>query len=222
MMRRNKEMTEGKWNQENLGKKNIAQRKWNKVKAGVIAGAMALSVLGAYSAFTSVTDTKVNTFNIVAGEDGAQTGTIVEPSWNEKDAKNMLPRKTVAKDPKVVSDAEYETWVFLTVDVPTFQATLNGTADVYDAVTPNFNADGKWTLIKSEKSSTAGTDSRYIYGYKDKVAAKGETGSLFTEFTVPDFTKTEALKDSIDISGRMIQTEGYATLAEAAAALGLN
>ena len=43
----------------------------NKVKAGVIAGAMALSVFGAYSAFTSVTDTKVNTFNIVAGEDGA-------------------------------------------------------------------------------------------------------------------------------------------------------
>ena len=131
-------------------------------------------------------------------------------------------KKTVAKDPKVVSDAEYETWVFLTVKVPTFQATLNGTADVYDAVTPNFNADGKWTLIQSEKSSTAGTDSRYTYGYKDKVAAKGETSSLFTKFTVPDFTKTEALKDSLDISGKMIQTEGYATLAEAAAALGLN
>lgn len=222
MMSRNKEMMEGKCSQGNLGKKNLNPRKWNKVKAGVIAGAMALSVFGAYSAFTSVTDTKVNTFNIVAGEDGAQTGTIVEPSWDEENAKNMLPRKTVAKDPKVVSDAEYETWVFLTVEVPTFQATLNGTADVYDAVTPNFNADGKWTLIKSEKSSTAGTDSRYIYGYKDKVAAQGETSSLFTEFTIPDFTKTEALRDSIDISGRMIQTEGYATLAEAAAALGLN
>ena len=77
-------------------------------------------------------------------------------------------------------------------------------------------------MIKSEKSDTAGTDSQYTYGYKDKVAAKGETSALFTEFTVPDFTKTEALKDSIDISGRMIQTEGYATLAEAAAALGLD
>lgn len=49
----------------------------------------------------------------------------------------------VVKDPKVVSDAEYETWMFLIVDVPIFQATLNGTADVYDAVTPNFIADGK-------------------------------------------------------------------------------
>ena len=221
-MWRNKRIMNGKWNQEKFGGENLNPQKWNKVKAGVIAGAMALSVFGAYSAFTSVTDTKVNTFNIVVGEDGAQTGTIVEPSWDEENAKNMLPKKTVAKDPKVVSDAEYETWVFLTVDVPTFQATLNGTSGVYDTVTPNFNADGKWTLIKSEKSSAAGTDSRYIYGYKDKVAAKGETSSLFTEFTVPDFTKTEALKDSIDISGRMIQTEGYATLAEAAAALGLD
>ena len=220
-MRRNKLKDEA-LNKGTQSKEKLGKRKWNKVKASVIAGAMALSVFGAYSAFTSVTDTKVNTFNIVAGEDGAQAGTIVEPNWDEENAKDMLPKKTVAKDPKVVSDAAYETWVFLTVEVPAFQATLNGTADVYDAVIPNFNADGKWTLVKSEKSSTAGTNSCYTYGYKDKVAAKGETTSLFTEFTVPDFTKTEALSDSIDISGRMIQTEGYATLAEAAAALGLN
>ena len=86
-MSRNKEMMEGKCSQGSFGKKNLNSKKWNKVKAGVIAGAMALSVFGAYSAFTSVTDTKVNTFNIVAGEDGAQTGTIVEPSWDEENAK---------------------------------------------------------------------------------------------------------------------------------------
>lgn len=193
-----------------------------KIKAGIIAGAFALSAVGAYSAFTAVTDTKVNTFNIVAGEDGGQAGSIEEPSWNEENAKDMMPGKVVAKDPKVVSAANYETWVFLTVEIPVFQGTLNGTSGVYDTVVPNFNSDGKWTLIKSEKSNTVGTNSRYTYGYNDKVVAKGKTSSLFTEFIVPDFSKTEAIQDSIDISGKMIQTEGNVTLSDAAAALGLN
>ena len=81
--------------------------------------------------------------------------------------------------------------------------------------------NGKWTLIKSEKSDTAGIDSKYTYGYDEKVSGKGETSFLFTQFTVPDFSKTEAISDSIDITGKMIQTEGNATLAEAAIALGL-
>lgn len=52
--------------------------------------------------------------------------------------------------------------------------------------------------------------------------ARGETSFLFTQFTVPDFTKTQAVSGSIDITGKMIQSEGSTTLADAAAALGLN
>lgn len=200
----------------------MEKRLSKKVKAGLIASGLVLSVAGAYSAFTAVTDTKTNTFNIVAGEDGLQAGRILEPGWDEEAAKDMQPGKKVTKNPKLVSDAGYETWVFLTVEVPTFQATLDGEAGVHDTVVPNFNVDGKWTLIKEERSDTAGTDSRYTYGYKEKVAAGGETTALFTQFTVPDFTKTEAISDSIDVSGKMIQTEGYGTLADAASALGLD
>ena len=52
-----------------------------KVKAGIIVGAMALSVLGAYSAFTATTQTNVNTFNIVAGEDGLEKRFPKIPKW---------------------------------------------------------------------------------------------------------------------------------------------
>lgn len=190
-----------------------------KVNAILVAGALMLSSAGAYSAFMATTDTKVNTFNIVEG--GGEAGKIVEPGWDEENAKDMQPGKVVVKDPKVISTASYEAWVFLTVEIPTFQATLNDKAGVYDTVTPNFNADGKWTLIKSEKSSAAGTNSKYTYGYNEKVSAGGETTALFTQFSVPDFSKTEAITDSIDISGRMMQTEGCATLDDAATALGL-
>ena len=192
-----------------------------KVKAGIIVGAMALSVLGAYSAFTATTQTNVNIFNIVAGEDGQEAGEVTEPGWDEEKAKDLQPGETVPKNPKVVSSVNYESWVFMTVEIPTFHATLNDVEGVYDTVVPNFNADGKWTLIKSEKSSAAGTDSRYTYGYNEKVAGRGETSFLFTQFTVPDFSKTEAISDSIDVTGKMIQTEGNATLAQAATALGL-
>lgn len=193
-----------------------------KVKMGVVMGMLTLSVLGAYSAYTSVTETKSNTFNIVAGGDGSPAGRVEEPNWNVEEGKDMLPLKTVAKDPKVVSTANYETWVFLTVEVPTFQAALDGKEGVYDTVVPNFNADGKWTEIKSEKSSIAGENSKYTYGYKEKVAAGGETSSLFTQISVPDFTKTEGISGSIDVYGKMIQTEGFNDLDAAAVALGLN
>ena len=126
-----------------------------KVKAGIIVGAMALSVLGAYSAFTATTQTNVNTFNIVAGEDGQEAGEVTEPGWDEEKAKDLQPGETVPKNPKVVSSVEYESWVFMTVEIPTFHATLNDVEGVYDTVAPNFNADGRWTLIKSEKSDTA-------------------------------------------------------------------
>lgn len=193
-----------------------------KVKIGAVTGMLVLSVLGAYSAYTSVTETKSNTFNIVASGDGSPAGQIEEPNWNAEKGKDMLPLKTVAKDPKVVSTVGYETWVFLTVEVPTFHATLDGTEGIYDTVVPNFNTDGKWIEIKSEKSSVAGKNSKYTYGYKEKVTARGETSSLFTEFSVPDFTKTEGISSSIDVYGKMIQTEGFKDINAAATALGLD
>lgn len=197
-----------------------------KIKVTMLTAALAMSVIGgAYSYYSGTAKQVQNNFNIVAGQVNQidNAGTVQEPNWNANNAKDLQPGQTVSKDPALQSNVAYESWAFATVEIPTITAQKNGDkADkVYDAVIPNFDITN-WTLIKSSVSKTAGTNSVYVYGFKKKLPARGTTGTLFTNFTVQDFTKVAtALSDSIDISGTFIQTTGNATLDAAAQALNL-
>lgn len=196
-----------------------------KIKVTMLTAALAMSVIGgAYSYYSGTAKQVQNNFNIVAGQANQidNAGTVQEPNWNQEKAKDLQPGQTVKKDPKVTSNVDYESWVFMKVEVPTLTAQKSGdtTDKVYDAVT--FSKNSGWTEIKSTPSTKAGTNSVYIYGYDTKLAAHGTTTTLFDSFTVQDFTKVAAgLTDSIDISASLIQTTGNATLDAAAQALNL-
>lgn len=197
-----------------------------KTKAAVLTAAVTFGAIsGAYAYFSGTAETKSNVFNIVAGQsDQVDTaGTILELGWNPADAVDLEPGQEVAKDPSLKSNVEYQSWAFLKVEIPAVAAQKNGdrSDQVYDAVVLNGIDDSKWERIKEEVSDQAGTDSVYIYGLKNPLEAGGETPKLFTSFTVQDFTKSEAVSDSINISGSMIQTTGQPTLDAAAVTLGL-
>ena len=197
-----------------------------KIKVTMLTAALAMGVIGgAYSYYSGTAKQVQNNFNIVAGQMNQKddAGTVQEPNWNADNAKDIQPGQVVSKDPSLKSNVAYESWAFATVEIPTITAQKNGdTADkVYDAVIPNFDTTN-WTLIKSSVSKKAGTNSVYVYGFKKKLPKGGTTGTLFTNFTVQDFTKVATpLSDSIDISGTFIQTTGNATLDAAAQALNL-
>ena len=197
-----------------------------KIKVTMLTAALAMSVIGgAYSYYSGTAKQVQNSFNIVAGQVNQidNAGTVLEPNWNANNAKDLQPGQVVSKDPSLKSNVAYESWAFATVEIPTITAQKNGdTADkVYDAVIPNFDTTN-WTLIKSSVSKKAGTNSVYVYGFKKKLPKGGTTGTLFTNFTVQDFTKVATpLSDSIDISGTFIQTTGNTTLDAAAQALNL-
>lgn len=197
-----------------------------KIKVTMLTAALAMSVIGgAYSYYSGTAKQVQNNFNIVAGQANQKdnAGTVQEPNWNADNAKDLQPGQVVSKDPSLKSNVAYESWAFATVEIPTITAQKNGdTADkVYDAVIPNFDTTN-WTLIKSSVSKKAGTNSVYVYGFKKKLPKGGTTGTLFTNFTVQDFTKVATpLSDSIDISGTFIQTTGNTTLDAAAQALNL-
>lgn len=197
-----------------------------KIKVTMLTAALAMSVIGgAYSYYSGTAKQVQNNFNIVAGQENQKdnAGTVQEPNWNADNAKDLQPGQVVSKDPSLKSNVAYESWAFATVEIPTITAQKNGdTADkVYDAVIPNFDTTN-WTLIKSSVSKKAGTNSVYVYGFKKKLPKGGTTGTLFTNFTVQDFTKVATpLSDSIDISGTFIQTTGNTTLDAAAQALNL-
>ena len=197
-----------------------------KIKVTMLTAALAMSVIGgAYSYYSGTAKQVQNNFNIVAGQANQENtaGTVKEEHWDPANAKDLQPGQVVSKDPSLKSNVAYESWAFATVEIPTITAQKNGdTADkVYDAVIPNFDTTN-WTLIKSSVSKKAETNSVYVYGFKKKLPKGGTTGTLFTNFTVQDFTKVATpLSDSIDISGTFIQTTGNATIDAAAKALNL-
>lgn len=209
-----------------VGRKEIFMGFSKKTKAAVLAGAMALgAVSGAYAYFSGTAETKSNVFNIVAGQSDQKdtAGTILEPGWNPANAVDLEPGQEVTKDPSLKSNVEYQSWAFLQVEIPAVTAQKKGdlSDQVYDAVVLNGIDGAKWEKIREDISGEPGTDSVYIYGLKDPLAPGAETPKLFTSFTVQDFTKLEAVSDSVNVSGSLIQTTGQPTLDAAAATLGL-
>ena len=210
---------------------------YKKMKGALLTGAVcATAITGAFAYFSGTAATKENVFTIVAGEKGDDTaGTIEEPNWPTEDtdtdgipdaAEDLTPGSEVNKDPQLTSNVDYESWVFLKVEVPTLNAQMeadSGVDKVYDSVTYQING-ADWVDVTASvdgagKSDTAGEKSVYVYAYNKKLAAGGKTSALFDKITVPEFTKTEAVNDSVDVSGALIQTEGYVSYTDALTAL---
>jgi hypothetical protein len=193
--------------------------------------------LGAYSLYNGVSDKKVNTFNIEAGEKGAKVGTISEDSWDAEAAKNLQPGATVAKDPVFTSTADYESWVIMRVEIP-YTACLIGTQTgdaveqlpIYitdsdsDAVTVSevtglanegtyvTKINKNWQYL-GQSDSSDGKSCYFYYGYKTIVgkrdASDSSTTALFTNFVVKDLTKLDkAFTGNLNISANIIQSEG--------------
>lgn len=193
-----------------------------KKKLLVLAACGLLAIggaVGAYSLYSGTTDKVENNFVIKAGESGAtgedKVGKVVEDEWEKggkDEAKDMVPNKVVKKDPKFKSSAEYDAWVFMKVEIPAVSASTSAdkTLSVMDAIDiVKYNTTengGKWKLLKTDKSTTAGTNSAYWYGYTEQVSKGDSTGTLFDEIQVPNFTKLETkVEDSIDVKAYIMQ-----------------
>lgn len=184
---------------------------------------------GAYALYSGMTSTTENTFTIKAGKsnetDEAKIGTITEDKWDPDNADNLGPNQEVEKNPKFTSNAEYEAWCIVKVEIPTVSMKVGTetTAAVHDAVTLEGVDTSGWTKVGEKVSSTAGTNSVYYYGYKTVLNKGDVTSELFTSIKVPDISELSSnLTDSVDVSATIIQAEGYASVDAAFAGLGLN
>ena len=205
-----------------------------KKVAGITLLVLALlaTIGGAYALYTGTATQKQNTFSISAGKsDDTDAGEILEPNWVAANAADLQPNmQHIAKDPSLKSKVEYEAWVFMRLEIPVLTGRKSGdtTDQIYEAVAIDDLNTTDWELIKSTPSTTAGTNSVYIYGYKTPLAAKVESSKLFTSFSIPNFTQVNESStgsgkytDSIDVSASMISTDGTLTLTTAAQQLGI-
>ena len=202
-----------------------------KIIFAVLAIMLLATIGGAYALYTGTASKQRILLVLQTGSsDDSSAGTIEEPHWDETKATDLQPNNQhIPKDPKLKSNVDYKAWVFIKVEIPVLSGRMDAdtTDKVYDAVTIDDYDTTNWELIKQTKSTTLGTNSVYIYGYKTELAAKASTTPLFTSFSVPNFTKVNEtaggkFTDSIDVSGAMISSDGTLTLDTAAAQLGLS
>jgi hypothetical protein len=213
-----------------------------KVLALIIVGALGIGGVmgGAFAMYLGVSDKKVNVIDLDSGQKGAVVGEIVETDWNSSDATNLQPGAKVAKNPAFVSNADYESWVIMRVDIPTYlcsmgeqdslseQVLMYITDDESDAIevsavkglddegdyTTKINKDWKYL---GEADSTDNYYKYYYYGYTKKVGKKDASDStttpLFTHFVVKDLTALAThVYTSIYVSANIIQTEGIESI----------
>ena len=169
---------------------------------------------GAAYAKYNGTEVKSNKFSIVSGEqDSSNVGRIMEPNFDSTEAMSgLMPHQIVNKNPYIQSDIDYESWAFMKVEVPL----ENGIENVKLL---NVNKDDKWYLV----SDTYGENKRtLIYGYKNKLEARGKTTELFDSFEVLDTDNRESeYTGDIEVTGLLVQTEGADNIKEASARLGI-
>lgn len=183
---------------------------------------------GAYAYYSGISETTENQFTIKAGkldEDNAdKVGVIEEDKWVPENAEELVPNKSVAKNPKFISKAEYEAWCIMKVSIPTETMKVGGadTASVHNVVSLEGLDTTNWTLLKEQKSDVDGTDSVYYYGYNTTVDKDEATTELFTSIKVPDISELgENFSDTVDVAAHIVQAEGYETVADAFVTLGI-
>lgn len=183
---------------------------------------------GAYALYSGYTQDVENTFTIKAGSsnetDSDKVGAVKEDKWDPDNADDLAPNQIVDKNPVFTSNAEYEAYVIIKVDVPTVIMRLAGetNAAVHDAVTLVDVDYDNWEQLASRVSDTAGTDSVYYFGYLNTLSKGQNTTELFQAIQVPDIDElTDNFTDSVDVSATIIQAEGYDSVSDAFEALGL-
>lgn len=202
-------------------------------KLTALLAVLAVSALGvgALSYYSGTAEKKQNDFNIVAGQkdqDGA--GTIQEPAQENGGkadaAAGLQPDQIVPKDPYIVSNVDWSAWAIMKVEVPKFTDDPNTGKPAAELL--NVNADGKWKLLRELDDADKHT---VVYGYTEPLAGnnstkpeteRAKTSSLFDSFKITgDISLANTYTGVIRVSGTLLQTEGNATIDDAAEGSGI-
>lgn len=163
-------------------------------------------------------------------------------------ADDLEPGQKVLKNPSIISNVNYESWVVMRVNIPTVTGRLSDEADVkrHDAVI--LAKDGFEEVAEPEVGHMLGDDAVllskyeqdgqtvYYYGFVKPLQSKEkdphQTATLFDYFRVQDFAEIEVNNDDgrsasaegvgVDVSAAMIQTTNVKDIYAAGAELGIS
>ena len=117
------------------------------------------AIVGTGGALAYFTDREeaVNTFSI-----GKVSLDLTEDNWNPDDAKDITPDQEVKKNPAVKNDGINDSYVFVSVTVPTKQIVTaaengarNNNGNAVETQLFSYTADSNWTLVTNAEVADA-------------------------------------------------------------------
>ncbi len=220
---------------------------------GIVSVLGVASVTGAYAGYRGTAKNTENLFTIVAGKSNDNdAATIIEPELDkilygpdgeegtdddEKGDPDYLmalePGSVLTKDPAVKSNVAYDSLVFMKVEVPLLNGTINGKMDSFEAMKlikgetilndmSVGDQAGDFKLMYLDKSDSPEKKSVYYFGYMNTLEGTDHeddgtdrTSTLFDSFKVSDFTEIDGkyftTDADIDISAFIMQNVNPAT-----------
>ena len=187
----------------------------NKNKSIAVAVVLLLVVfVGGMLAYYTDTETKTNVFtignvNIQLNEIGWENTS--ESNYTRNEAINIVPGATIEKAPTVSNIGVNSAYVFLKVEVPYANVTVDGTKANQDIFTLN-EVSSNWTEISNSNGVHV-----YAYGTSSEMttlATSTTTEALFTGVTLKNLDNSEELGETptnITVTAYGIQTSELGT-----------
>lgn len=179
------------------------------LSVALAASLAAVAVVSSSLAYFTDTETKTNEFTV-----GNVDITLTEEKWDaDLNNKDLIPGKTIPKDPTITVDADSETaYTFMKVELSDdFVDLLTAYATAEDIKDPAQVIDD-WFVSEVQPKVMEMGDNYVILGVLSPKAA-GESVTYFDEVTIPAAVTQEMIKAddvyTIDITAYAIQAEGF-------------
>lgn len=187
-------------------------------KKNIIIAAALITVLAIGSTFAYFVDRdyELNCFTV-----GTIDVEVQEPNWNPEDAKNILPKEVIPKDPQVKNNGTNEAYIFVEVSVQRANVTK-----INDDGTPgesgkfelfSFDTNDVWTLVETTHRFSNTTE--YVYAYTDssgkakKLGVNETTSTLFDEVKFINAREGSicGMETGIEVTAIAIQADNLGT-----------
>lgn len=191
-----------------------------------------LLAAGGVMAYLTATDTATNRFELADGADYQDKVKVVEPSWDLTDengngipdaAENFAPGQEIAKDPQVENGSTIDSYVVLTVSVPTEDVVVGDATAPAQTELFTYTVNNGWVEQGSSSYDAASKATSHTYLFKGSidgaaaglVKASATTPALFNSVTMVNHNgiakagDTDDLSREITVTAHAIQALGF-------------
>lgn len=180
------------------------------VSIALAAALAATAIVGSSLAYFTDTEEKTNTFTV-----GNVDIELTEPNWDANINKDLIPGKTIPKDPTITVEADSETaYTFMKVEVSEdFANLMKAYATATGKTNPKDVIAAWFTTETSPEVMEMNLKERYVILGVLSPKAAGQSVTYFDEVKVPAEVTQEMIKANgtytIKVTAYAIQAEGF-------------